>query len=327
MKAIVFTEYGAPDKVLSLQEVEKPTPNDDQVLVKVHASAVNPLDWHIMRADPFIVRLDMGLRKPKQNRLGADIAGVVEAIGANVTQFQVGDAVFGEIGAGGLAEYAVAPEKLLAHKPDNLSFVEAASTPVVGFTAIQGLRDFGKIQAGDKVLVNGASGGVGMFAVQYAKACGAEVTGVCSTRNLDLVRSIGADHVIDYTTTDFSKAGDQYDLIYCAVGNRSASAYRRALAPNGRCVVAGFTTLTHMIVQIILIGSLTSRFSNKNVGMMGTAQAKQADLLVIKDLLEGGQVKPIIDRCYPLEQAPEAIAYLETSRARGKVVVTIVDSL
>lgn len=324
MKAIVFTKYGSPD-LLSFEEVEKPTPKDDQVLVKVHASSVNPLDWHIMRADPFIVRLDMGFRKPKQNRLGADIAGMVEAVGAKVTQFQVGDEVFGEIGAGGFAEYTCAPERLLVHKPPNISFEDAAASPVVGLTAIQGLRDTGNIQAGQKVLINGASGGVGTFAVQYAKSCGAEVTGVCSTRNLEMVRSVGADHVIDYTQEDFSKNGGQYDLIYCAIGNRSASAYRRALAPNGRCVVAGFTTLPHMILQVLLIGSWISRTSDKTIGTMGTAQAKQEDLLIIKDLLETGKITSVIDRCYPLDQTADAIRYLETSRARGKVIINVVD--
>ena len=228
MKAIVFTQYGSPD-VLRLEDVEKPAPVDGQVLVKVHAAAANPLDWHIMRADPFLARLSQGLWRPKINRLGADLAGVVEAVGAGVTEFKPGEAVFGSIGAGGFAEYACAAEKYFVHKPANVSFAAAAATQIVGLTAIQGIRDYGHIQPGQKVLVNGASGGIGTFAVQYAKALGTEVTGVSSTRNLELVRSIGADHVVDYTQTDFSQTGQHYDLVFDTIGNISMSAARRAL--------------------------------------------------------------------------------------------------
>jgi NADPH:quinone reductase-like Zn-dependent oxidoreductase len=324
MKAIVFTEYGSPD-VLHLKEVEKPVPGDNEVLVRVHAASANPLDWHLMRGEPFIARLDNGLRKPKSNFLGADIAGRVEAVGNKVTQFKPGDEVFGDIsggGLGGFAEYARTREDSLALKPSNLSYEEAASTPVVGFTAIQGLRDKGEIKAGQNVLINGASGGVGSFAVQFAKACGAEVTGVCSTRNLDLVRSIGTDHVIDYTKEDFTNNGHQYDLIYDAVGNLPVLGARRALNPHGKCVVAGFTTLARMF-QVITLGPLVSKTGSRKIGLMGIAVANQKDLLVIKELLETGKVKPVIDRRYPLSEAADAVRYLETGHARGKVIITI----
>jgi NADPH:quinone reductase-like Zn-dependent oxidoreductase len=324
MKAIVYTVYGSPD-VLRLEEVEKPTPKDDEVLVKVYAASANPLDWHIMRGEPFLARLSGGLRKPKHTRLGADVAGRVEAIGKNVTQFKPGDEVFGEIfgsGLGSFAEYVSVREGELALKPANLSFEQAASTPVVGFTAIQGLRDTGHIQAGQKVLINGASGGIGTFAVQYAKSCGAEVTGVCSGRNVEMVRSIGADYVIDYTAEDFTRTGKQYDLIYDTVGNRSVSDYKRALTPNGRCVVAGFTTMARLF-EHMLLGAWASKTGSKKVGLMGTAQANKMDLLVIKELLETGKVVPVIDKRYSLSETAEAIRYLETGRARGKVVITV----
>lgn len=325
MQAIVFPEYGSPD-VLQLKEVDKPTPNDDQVLVKIIAAAANPLDWHRMRGAPFLVRLTDGLRKPKNPRLGADIAGRVEAVGRNVTQFQPGDAVFGEIGAyghGGFGEYVCLPPKALVAKPDNLSFEEAAAVPVAALTALQGLRDAGQIQDGQKVLINGASGGVGTFAVQIAKSFGTEVTGVCSTRNLDMVRSIGADHVIDYTQEDFTTTGQRYDLIFCTVGNRSASAYARALAPNGICAIAGFTTMAHFFLQTLILGTWVSMTSNKKVGSMGIAQPNQADLTALNTLLEAGKVTPVIDRRYPLAQTAEAIAYLEEGHARGKVIITV----
>jgi NADPH:quinone reductase-like Zn-dependent oxidoreductase len=323
MKTIIFERYGPPE-VLQLKEVEKPVPGDNQVLVKIHAASANPLDWHRMRADPFLARLSEGFWRPKTPKLGADIAGVVEAVGKDVTEFKPGDAVFGSIGAGGFAEYALAREVRLAHKPTNISFEGAASTPVVGFTAIQGMRDFGKIQPGEKVLINGASGGIGTFAVQYAKAVGAEVTGVTSTRNLELVRSIGADNVIDYTQTDFSRTGQQYDLIFDTIGNISISSAKRALNPQGRCVVAGFTTMRQLLA-LAFFGNLKSEKPGPRVGMMGTAQDKKEDLLVIQELLESGKIKPVIDRRYPLHETAQAIAYLETGRARGKVIVSIAD--
>jgi NADPH:quinone reductase-like Zn-dependent oxidoreductase len=323
MKAIIYTEYGSPD-VLQFTEVEKPTPKDNQVLIKVHAASANPLDWHLMRAEPFIARMGNGWLKPKNPKLGADIAGIVEAVGSAVTEFKPGDEVFGSPSAlGGFAEYACATEKSLVLKPTNVSFEQAAATPVVGFTAIQGMRDTGQIQSGQKVLVNGASGGIGTFAVQYAKSVGAKVTGVCSTRNLELVRSIGVDHVIDYTKEDFTRNGQQYDLIYCTIGNRAATDYSRALTPDGICSIAGFTTLSRLFEHII-VGAWISKTTSKKVGLMGTAQTRKDDLLVIRDLLESGKVVPVIDRCYPLSETAEAIRYLETSRARGKVIVTVV---
>jgi len=323
MKAIIYTQYGPPD-VLQLAEVEQPTPKADEVLVKVYAAAANPADWHMMRGAPFIFRLvAMGFPKPKNTRLGLDIAGRVEAVGSSVTQLRPGDAVFGETSAGGFAEYVCVPENKLARKPTNVSFEEAAATPVVGFTALQGLRNFGHIQAGQKVLINGASGGIGTFAVQYARAVGAEVTGVCSTRNLDLVRSIGAMHLIDYTREDFSRTGQRYDLIFDTVGNRSAAAYRRALSPNGRCVVAGFTTMSHMVIQVLFLGSLISKTSSQKIGLMGESKPNPQDLLVIKELLETRQIVPVIDRRYPLHETAEAIRYLEAGHARGKVIITV----
>lgn len=318
MKAIVYPTYGSPD-VLELQDIDKPTPQDNQVLVKVHAAAANPLDWHRMRGAPFLVRLSDGLRKPKNPRLGADIAGRVEAVGRAVTAFQPGDDVFGEIGAGGFAEYVCVKEAALVSKPANLSFAAAAAAPVAALTALQGLRNHGKLQSGQKVLINGASGGVGTFTVQMAKAFGAEVTGVCSTRNLELVRKLGADHVIDYTQTDFTKTGQRYDLIFDAVGNQSVAAYRRALAPQGIGVVAGFTTLARMF-PIMLFGS----WGQQKISAF-LAQPNQSDLLVIKELLETGKVAPVIDRCYPLAETAAAIRYLETARARGKVIITIAE--
>ena len=317
MKAIVYTEYGPPD-VLQIREVEKPAPREDEVLVKVHAASANPADWHLMRAEPFLARIANGLLKPKNTRLGADLAGRVEAIGRNVTQFQAGDDVFGELSLdelGAFAEYTCAPEELLALKPAMLTFEQAAAVPLAAITALQGLRDKGQIQPGQRVLINGASGGVGTFAVQIAKSFGTEVTGVCSTHNLDLVRSIGADHVIDYTQSDFTRTGQHYELIFDAVGNRSVSDYKRALSHNGICSVAGFTSLSRLF-QIMLLGG-------KKVGMMKTAKANKEDLVFIKDLLEAGKVVPVIDRCYPLAETAEAIRHLETGHARGKVVITV----
>jgi NADPH:quinone reductase-like Zn-dependent oxidoreductase len=327
MKAIVYTEYGSPD-VLQFKDIEKPTPKDNEVLVKVHAASANPADWHLMRAEPFLARLANGLLKPKNTKLGADVAGRVEAVGRNVTQFQVGDAVFGGLSLqelGGFAEYVCAPEALLALKPAKLTFEQAAAVPLAAFTALQGLRDKGQIQPGQTVLINGASGGVGTFAVQLAKSFGTEVTGVCSTRNLEMVRSIGADQVIDYTKEDFTQTGQRYDLIFDAVGNRSVADYQRALTPHGICAVAGFTTLSRLF-QVILLGAWVSKTGNQKIGLMETAKANKKDLLFLKELLEAGKVVPVIDRTYPLAQTAEAIQYLEQGHARGKVVITVAQS-
>jgi NADPH:quinone reductase-like Zn-dependent oxidoreductase len=317
LKAIVYTTYGSPD-VLQLKDMEKPTPKDNQVLVKVHAASANPADWHLMRAEPFLARFANGLLKPKNTRLGADLAGRIEAVGSNVTRFRIGDAVFGELpldAMGSFAEYVCISEEVLALKPDKLTFEQAAAVPLAAFTALQGLRDKGQIRPGQRVLVNGASGGVGTFAVQIAKSFGTEVTGVCSTRNLDMVRSIGADHVIDYTQTDFTNTGQRYDLIFDAIGHRSVSDLKRALTPNGICSVAGFTSLSRLFQTMF--------FGGKNVGLMETAKANQADLVFIQGLLEAEKVVPVIDRRYPLSETAEALRYLEAGHARGKVIVTI----
>lgn len=321
MKAILFTRYGSPD-VLQVTEVEKPVPNENQVLIKVMAASANPLDWHRMRGEPFLARMGEGLRKPQDPRLGADVAGQVESVGKNVTEFKPGDEVFGAVGAGSFAEYVCTRDKNLALKPANVSFEAAAAAPVVGYTTLQGLRDHGKIRAGQKVLVNGAAGGIGTFAVQLAKSYGTEVTGVCSTRNLDMVCSIGADHVVDYTREDFTRTGQQYDLIYDAIGNRSIFDYRRALAPLGKCVIAGFTSLPRLFEHMVL-GPLVSRRGNRKVGMMGISNAKKEDLLTIQELLETGKVVSVIDRRYPLTETAEAIRYLETLHARGKVIINV----
>jgi NADPH:quinone reductase-like Zn-dependent oxidoreductase len=326
MKAIILARYGSPD-VLQLKEVEKPVPGEGQVLVRVRAASANPLDWHHMRGAPFLVRLGEGLRRPKDQRLGADIAGRVEAVGSNVTseqqQFHPGDEVFG-VCAGAFAEYALARESRLALKPANISFEDAAAVPVAAITALQGLRDKGRIKPGQKVLVNGASGGVGTFAVQLAKWFGAEVTGVCSTRNQDVVRSLGADHVIDYTKEDFTRNGQQYDLICDVASNRSVSDCRRALRPQGICVIVGFSSVSRLFEHVVL-GALTSAMGSKKIGFMGVAKVNPKDLVFLKELIEAGKVVPVIDRRYPLGETADAIRYLEGGHARGKVVITVVN--
>ena len=320
MKAIVYEKYGPPD-VLQLKEVEKPTPKDNEVLIKIHAASVNAYDWHFLTADIFLIRfMGGGFLKPKNTRLGADIAGRVEAVGKNIKQFRPGDEVFGDIGHGGFAEYACAPENRLALKPSNLSFEEAAAVPMAALTALQGLRDEGQVQPGQKVLINGASGGVGTFAVQIAKLFGAEVTAVCSPRNLDQARSIGADHVIDYTREDFTKNGQQYDLIFAANGYHSLPAYKRALAPKGIYLMAGGTTA--QIFEAMLLNSWMSESGGRKMGGVA-AKIDQKDLTSIKELIEAGKVKPVIDRRYPLSEAAEALRYLGAGHAQGKVVITM----
>jgi len=322
MKAIVNRKYGSPD-ILELNEVERPTPTDNEVLIEIHAAAVNAADWHLLRADPFLVRLEFGLLKPKHQILGADVAGRVKAVGRNVKQFKPGDEVFGDLsgsGFGGFSEYACAQEGDLALKPANLSFEEAAAVPMAAVTALQGLRNMGQIQSGQQVLINGASGGVGTFAVQIAKAFGAEVTGVCSTGKMELIRSLGADHVIDYTREDFTQKGQHYDLILAANGNRSISHYKRALSPKGVYVVAGGSL--GQLFQGMLLGPLMSRTGGNKMGTL-FARVNQADLVLIKELIEAGKVTPVIDRRYTLSQVPDAIRYLEEGHARGKVVIAL----
>lgn len=322
MKAVLFSKYGPPD-VLQFTDVAKPTVGDEDVLVKSIAASVNPFDWRRMRGSPFLVRLSGGFWAPNNPRIGADIAGIVEAVGKNVTEFQAGDAVFGDVGSGSFAEYVAAPQKSLVRKPDTISFADAAAVPLAGLTALQGLRDNGKLQAGQHVVVNGASGGVGTYTVQIAKVFGAEVTAVCSTRNLELARAIGADHVIDYTQEDFTKNGRSYDLIYDAVGNKSVHAYNRSLNPNGRAVVAGFTKLGRMF-QVIALGGLTSKITGKAIGSLMAHIAKE-DLQILAEMLASGQIRSVIDRSYPFSETVEAVRYLETKRARGKVIINIAE--
>jgi NADPH:quinone reductase-like Zn-dependent oxidoreductase len=319
MKAIVYTKYGSPD-VLELKEVEKPTPKDNEVLVKVHAVSVNAADWHLVRGKPFLVRLVAGgLLKPKNKILGADLAGRVEAVGRNVKQFQPGDEVFG-CNWGGFAEYISVPEDALVLKPANVTFEEAAAVPMAAVTALQALRDKGHIHPGQKVLINGASGGVGTFAVQIAKSFGTEVTAVCSTGKLDMVRSIGADHVVDYTQEDFTKSGKRYDLIHAANGYHPILHYRRALSPKGVYVMTGGSMA--QMFQAMLLGPLISMIGSKKMGFKA-ANISQSDMTYMKELLETGKIKPVIDRRYSLSEVPEAIRYVEEGHARGKVVITL----
>jgi NADPH:quinone reductase-like Zn-dependent oxidoreductase len=320
MKAIVRETYGPPD-VLHLEEVPVPTLRDGDVLVRVRAASANAGDWHLLRGTPLLFRLVAGLRIPKFKIIGTDVAGHVEAVGRNVTQFRPGDEVFGELsrcGFGAYAEFAAAPEKALALKPANLSFEEAATLPTAGCTALQGLRK-GRIQRAQRVLLNGASGGVGTFAVQIAKSFGTEVTAVCSTRNVDMVRSIGADHVIDYTKDDFATHGQRYDLILATNGDRSIWDYRRALTADGCYAMTGGSN--RQLTEALLFGPLLSigrqQFGNVLV------KPNQGDLLVLKELCESGKVRPVIDRRFPLSEVSSAVRYVEDGHARGKVVVTM----
>src|SRR5437667_3523587 len=323
MRAMVYHRYGSPD-VLHLEEVPKPVPQHDEVLVKVHAASVNAGDWHLLRAKPFLMRLmGFGLLTPKHTILGSDIAGRVEAVGSNVTQFQPGDEVFAntvKYGFGGFAEYVSVPETVLVLKPTTLSFEEAAAVPQAALTALQGLRDKGHIQKGQKVLINGASGGIGTFAVQLAKAFGADVTAVCSTRTLDIVRSIGAHHVVDYTQEDFTRNGQRYDLILAVNGYHSISDYKRALNPGGVYVMTGGSNA--QLFQAMLLGPLISRTGRQKMGNSAHKPNKK-DLMFMKELLEAGKVTPVIDRRFLLRDVADAIRYLEAGHAQGKVVITV----
>ncbi len=318
MQAMIQTEYGTPD-VLQFQETAKPVPAEDEVLIKVHAAAVNPADGHLLKGEPFLVRLGGGLRRPKHPIPGADMAGRVEAVGSAVKRFRPGDAVFGDLSGarrGAFAEYVTAPERALARKPSRASFAEAAAVPMAAVAALQGLRDHGQLQPGQTVLVNGASGGVGTFAVQIAKALGADVTAVCSTGKIEMVRAIGADRIIDYTQEDFTLGERSYDLIFDTVANRSVAEYRRALAPDGIFVTTGF------LPGLVFGGAwraLTGR--QKMVNML--AKPHEGDLAFLAELLEADKLTPVIDRCYPLADVPEALRYVETRRAKGKVVIAI----
>jgi NADPH:quinone reductase-like Zn-dependent oxidoreductase len=333
MKAIVHNKYGSPD-VLNLEEIDKPAVYDDDILVRVRAASANPYDWHFMTGRPYIARMQFGLLKPIVNGLGADLAGQVEAVGKNVTQFRPGDEVFGEVDGevpgkpllelGSFAEYVCVSEESVVPKPANLTLEQAAAVPLAGLTALQALRVQGRIEPGQKVLINGASGGVGTFAVQIAKSFGAEVTGVCSTRNVDMVRSIGAAQVIDYTREDFTRGGQRYDLMLDNVGNRSLSECRRVLNPEGvylasfgapdRRWLGPFPQLLRMVVF--------SPFVSQKMVALTVKRTKEV-LLDLKELIEAGKVTPVIDRTYPLSEVPEAIRYLEEGHARGKVVITV----
>jgi NADPH:quinone reductase-like Zn-dependent oxidoreductase len=322
LKAIVYHKYGPPD-VLALKEVEKPIPEDNQVLVKIHAASVNYGNLVLLKGEPFLARLFYGPLKPKYSIPGGDIAGIVEAVGKNVKQYQPGDEVFGDLsrcGWGGFAEYVSVPENALAPKPANLSFEESAAVPMAAVTALQGLRDKGKIQPGQKVLIYGSSGGVGTFAIQIAKSFGAEVTGVCSTRNLDIVRSIGADHAIDYTKEDFTKKTQRYDLILAANGYQPISVYKRSLSPNGNFVMVGGSGA--QMFQAMALGPWISMTGSKKMGNI-LQKSNQKDLVFMKELLEAGKVKPVIDRSYKLSEVPEAFKYFAEGHAQGKVIITV----
>ncbi len=320
MKAIFYTEYGLPE-VLHLKEVETPTPKEDEVLVEVHAASINYVDGQLLSGESFFLRMLNGLRKPKHKILGDDIAGRVEAVGMDVKQFQPGDEVFGISDFGAFAEYACADEKYLALKPARLSFEEAAAVPVAGMTALLGLRGKREIQPGSKLLINGASGGVGVFAVQIAKYFGAEVTGVCSTSKLDFVRSIGADRVIDYTQEDFTKSGLFYDLIFDVAAYRSIFDYKRILTPEGIYICVGGSMARFF--QALLLGPLISITGGKKLGSIGMAKPGKKDFDLMRKLLEAGKVAPVIDRCYHLSDVPEALKYYGEGLARGKVIITV----
>lgn len=326
MKAAIYSRYGPPD-VVRVTEVERPVPKDDEVLLKIRAASVNPLDWHFMRGTPYFLRIMAGLRQPKDTRLGVDVAGQVETVGAKVTQFKSGDEVFGAC-RGSFAEYVCASESALVMKPADVTFEQAAAVPVAAFTVLQGLCGKGQVQPGQKVLINGAAGGVGTLAVQIAKSFGAEVTGVCSTRNVDMVRSIGADRVIDYTKEDFTRSGQRnhqrYDLIFDCVGNHSLLACRRVLTPRGTYIAVGGASgpwmigpIAHAMAALVLSGILNQRF------VTVLAKARKDDLTTMCKLMTSGKVTAVIDKRFSLSEVPEAIQYVEQGHARGKVIITL----
>ena len=324
MKAVFHSVYGPPD-VLRFGEVEKPSPKEDEVLVKVHAVSVNAADWRLLMARPFLARLDRGLLRPRHGVLGSDVAGTVEATGSRVTQLRPGDAVFGDLarhGRSGFAEFVCAREDAWARKPTDLSFEEAAALPMAGITALQGLRDAGKLQPGMRVAINGASGGVGTFALQLARHLRAEVTAVCSTGKLDLVRSLGADHVIDYTREDFTRRGERYDLIFGVNGYHPILDYKRALSPGGRYVMAGGSE--RQIFEALLLGPLVFLTGGKRMAV-ASARSDRKDLALLVELVEAGKVRPVIDRRFPLSGVPDAIRYLVDGHPLGKVIIDVVE--
>ena len=327
MKAIVYRNFGSPD-ILKCEEIDKPAPGDNQVLIKVCAASLNPLDWKLMKGGPLLVRILLGLGKPKVKRPGVDVAGRVETVGRNITQFKPGEGVFGTC-VGAFAEYATSQsasglKSALVRKPDNVTFEQAAAAPVAALTALQGLRDKGRIQPGHKVLVNGAAGGVGTFAVQIARAFGATVTGVCSTRNVDMVRSIGADRVIDYTQEDFTQSGEHYDLFFDCIGNHSLSACRRVLNPKGMLIMVGAPndgSMSGLLARLIGALALSPFVRQKMVFFI--AKVNEADLTIVSEFMASGKVTPVIDKRYKLSETVEAFRYAEKGHARGKVVITL----
>jgi NADPH:quinone reductase-like Zn-dependent oxidoreductase len=321
MQAIVYRRYGPPS-LLQLAEIARPTPTGNEVLIRVRAACVNPLDWHYLRGTPYGIRFMTGLRKPKSQQLGMDLAGEVEAVGSQVTQFHPGDAVFG-MGLGAFAEFARAPESSLALKPANVTFEQAASAPIAALTALQGLRDHGHLQPNQNVLINGASGGVGTFAVQIARVLGAEVTGVCSTRNVDMVRTLGADHVVDYTQSDFTQTGDRYDILLDCIGNHPLQACRRVLNPKGFYIGVGAPAGKWVApMDRAFAARVLTRFVSQRLQFM-LAKSSQPDLSLIAEWMATGKVVPAIDRTYKLSDVPDAIRYVEEGHARGKVVITL----
>jgi len=323
MKAIVYHDYGSPD-VVKCVEIEAPTPAGNEVLIKVRAASVNPLDWRLMQGAPYVFRILFGLHKPtatRPGRLGRDVAGTVEAVGSGVTQFKPGDSVFGWC-QGAFAEYVCTSEASLVNKPSSLTFEEAAAVPVAALTALQGLRDKVRVRSGQNVLINGAAGGVGTFAVQLAKSFGAEVTGVCGTGNLELVRSLGADRVVDYTQGDFTRSGERYDAILDCVGNVPLSAGRRVLVPKGICAIAGAPKKPGPLVARAVLGPLLSPVTGRKF-VMFLARLRQADLATMADLMQAGKVTPVIDRRFTLAEAAEALRYSAAGHARGKVVISL----
>ncbi len=323
MQAIVYRRYGSPE-VLELEEIPKPTPAEGQVLIRVHAASVNPYDWHFLRGTPSFIRLFIGMRRPKSPRLGADVAGVVEAVGAKVAQFKPGDDVFGTA-KGSFAEYACAATSQLAVKPQEISFEQAACLPIAGITALQGLRDKGRVQAGQTVLINGAAGGVGTFAVQIAKSLGTRVTGVCSTRNVELLRSIGADEVIDYTCQDFAHSTQRYDLLFDLVGNRSLADYLCAVHPGGTYISCGGgepdRSTTDLLARLLQNAVRSLFVSQKMPGLL--AKINRDDLAILADLVQKGTVIPIVERTYSLRETAEAVRHVESGHVRGKVVIAV----
>jgi NADPH:quinone reductase-like Zn-dependent oxidoreductase len=324
VKAAVYRRYGPPE-VIRIQEVDPPVPGDGEVLIAVRAASINPMDVHLMKGRPLIARLALGLTRPKHNRPGVDLAGIVEAVGSGVTRFRPGDEIFGS-SRGALAEYACAAESRLAVKPAGLSFAQMAAVPVAGCTALQGLRDKARVRAGQKILINGAAGGIGTFAVQIAKSYGAEVTAVCSARNLDLVRSIGADRAVDYGVEDFTRGGERYDLIFDLVANHPFSALRRMLAPDGMVLAGGVLGLDDLgagrLAARILGGVIASRFTNGKMALL-SAKLRAEDLAILAEMMETGEVTPVIESCYSLYETAAAIREVAQRHARGKVVVTM----